>query len=315
LSAEFPIIAITGASDHSSTSITEALQRIFYRERIKAVYIPGSGFHRYERAQMRKEVEAARAEGRAMSHFGPEGNHLNKLESMFFEYAATGNGKYRYYIHSEKVAQDYKQAPGTFTPWEDLDQDSDLLLYRGLHGAMVYDDIDLAQYPDLLVGAAPSVNLEWMRRRERDLRRGYSEDDVKQMTLDRMSDYAKHLTPQFSRTDINFQLIPAVDTSNPFDFEELPTEDECMLVIHFQKKDIFHQINMVDLLSRIPDAVMTRRDTMLIPGSQMSSAVETILLPLIRRLINKSREIKGVTEAEIPHNRGAGVFGLLGQFK
>nr|CAA6808254.1 MAG: Phosphoribulokinase [uncultured Thiotrichaceae bacterium] len=315
MSAEFPIVAITGASDHSSTSITQALQRIFYRERIKASYIPGSGFHRFEREQMRKEVKAARSEDRPMSHFGPEGNHLDKLESMFFEYAATGNGKYRYYLHSDKVAQTYKQASGTFTPWADLDPDSDLLLYRGLHGAMIDGDIDLSQYPDLLVGAAPSVNLEWMRRRERDLRRGYSQDDVKEMTLERMADYAKHLTPQFTRTDINFQLIPVVDTSNPFDCENLPTEDECILVIHFQKKKIIQQIDMIDLLNRIPDATMTRRDTMLIPGSQMLSAVEIILMPLIENLIRRSREIKGITAADIPEDRGAGILGMLGQLK
>lgn len=311
MSAEFPIVAITGASDHSSTSITQALQRIFYRERIKAVYIPGSGFHRFERAQMRKEVEAARTEGRPMSHFGPEGNHLNKLESMFFEYAATGGGKYRYYLHSDAVAKNFNQPTGTFTPWTDLDPDSDLLLYRGLHGAMIEDDIDLSQYPDLLVGAAPSVNLEWMRRRERDLRRGYSEAEIKEMTLERMSDYAKHMTPQFTRTHINFQLIPVVDTSNPFDFESLPTEDECMLVIHFQK--ILDQINIVDLLHRIPGAAMTRRDTMVIPGAQMLSAVEIILMPLIEKLIRTSREIRGITK--VPEDRGAGILGMLGQLR
>ncbi len=311
LSAEFPIVAITGASDHSSTSITQALQRIFYRERIKAVYIPGSGFHRFERAAMREAVKAAHAEGRSLSHFGPEGNHLDKLESMFFEYAATGGGKFRYYLHSEEVARRFGQTAGTFTPWEDLDLDSDLLLYRGLNGAMIDGDIDLSQYPDLLVGAAPSVNLEWMRRRERDLRRGYSEAEIKEMTLERMADYAKHMTPQFTRTHINFQLIPAVDTSNPFDFDSLPTEDECMLVIHFQK--VIDQMNIVDLLHRIPGAVMSRRDTMVIPGSQMLSAVEMILMPLIENLIRRSREIRGITE--VAEDRGAGILGMLGQLK
>ncbi|MEZ5534366.1 MAG: phosphoribulokinase [Thiolinea sp.] len=313
MSAEFPIVAITGASDHSSTSITQALQRIFYRERIKAVYIPGSGFHRYERAEMRKQVRQARAEGRPMSHFGPEGNHLDKLESMFFEYAATGGGKYRYYIHSDEVAKRYNQEPGTFTAWANLDSDSDLLLYRGLHGAMIDGDIDLSQYPDLLVGAAPSVNLEWMRRIERDLRRGYTQEQVRELTLERLDDYAKHLTPQFTRTHINFQLVPTVDTSDPFNFEELPKEDECMLVIHFQK--IAHLFDMPTLLKNIPGAAMTRRDTMIIPGAEMLFAVEIILMPLIENLIRTSREIRGIKDCDLPKNRGAGILGMLNQLK
>jgi phosphoribulokinase len=313
VSAEFPIVAITGASDHSSTSITQALQRIFYRERIKAVYIPGSGFHRYERGEMREQVRKARAEGRRMSHFGPEGNHLDKLESMFFEYAATGGGKYRYYIHSDEVSKRFNQPAGTFTPWACLDSDSDLLLYRGLHGAMIDGDIDLSQYPDLLVGAAPSVNLEWMRRIERDLRRGYSAEEVKELTLERMDDYAQHLTPQFSRTHINFQLVPAVDTSDPFNFEVLPKEDECMLVIHFQK--VAHLFDMPKLLKNIPGAVMTRADTMLIHGSQMLFAVEIILMPLIENLIRTSREIKGISDTDLPVDRGAGILGMLSQLK
>lgn len=311
LSAKFPIVAITGASNYSSTSITQALQSIFYRKRIKAVYIPGSGFHRYERTQMRAAVLAAHAAGKTMSHFGPEANHLGKLESMFCEYATAGTGQYRYYIHSDAVAKQYNRPSGTFTPWESLDPDSDLLLYRGLHGAMVTGDIDLSQYPDLLVGAATSVNLEWMRRRERDLRRGYSEADIKAMTLERMSDYAQYMTPQFTRTHINFQLIAAVDTSNPFDFDRLPTEDECMLVIHFQH--IAAEVDMLDLLQRIPGAVMTRSDTIMIPGAQMLPAVEITLLPLIEKLIRTSRKIRGITD--LPVDRGAGVFGMLGQLK
>lgn len=311
MSAEFPIVAITGASDHSSTSITQALQRIFYRERIKAVYISGSGFHRFEREQMREEVKKARAEGRPMSHFGPEGNHLDKLESMFIEYGTVGRGRYRYYLHSEAFAKQMGKPSGSFTEWQEMDADSDLLLYRGLHGAMIDDEIDLSQYPDLLVGAAPSVNLEWMRRIDRDRRRGFSKEHVRELILERLEDYAKHLTPQFSRTHINFQLMPAVDTSDPCNFEALPTEDESMLVVHFQK--IAHLMDFPDLLERIPGAAMTRRDTMVMPGSQMLNAVEVILMPLIEALIQKSRDIKGITE--VPADRGAGILGMVGQLK
>ncbi len=309
MSAEFPIVAITGASDHSTTTITHALEHIFYRERIKAVYISGSGFHRYEREQMRAEVLRARAEGRSLSHFGPGGNHFDKLETMFFQYAATGTGQFRYYLHSDAFAKEMGQKPGTFTPWQPLDPDSDLLLYRGLHGGVVDGDIDLSSYPDLLIGAVPSINLEWMRRIDRDLRRGYAEEEVRQIILDRMRDYAEYITPQFGRTHVNFQIVPMVDTSNPFQFDGLPTLDECYLIVHLQK--IAHLFELPSLIKRIPRAQMTRRDTMLVPGPQMNTAIELILMPLIHDLIVKSREIRGITE--VPAKRGAGILGMKGQ--
>ncbi|MCB1621284.1 MAG: phosphoribulokinase [Thiothrix sp.] len=311
MSAEYPIVAITGASGGSNTVITQALQHIFYRERIKAVYISGGGFHRYERRHMREAVLKARTEGRRLTHFGPEGNHLDKLESMFFQYAATGTGKYRHYLHSQALADEMGQEPGSFTRWQDMDPDNDLLLYRGLHGAMVHEDIDLAQYPDLLIGAAPSVNLEWMRRIDRDRRRGFSTEEVRQITLDRMWDFACYIAPQYTRTHINFQTVPLVDTSDPFDFDSLPTADECVLVIHFQKTA--HQTDFPALVRRIPGAQMTRRDTMMVPGAQMVSAIEIILMPLINRLITDSRRLRGIQAENLARDRGAGIVGFHNQ--
>ncbi len=310
MSAEHPIVAITGASDISSTSITEALQRIFKQERIKSVYISGSGFLRYERKQMRLEIAKARAAGRNLSHFSPAAAHLDKLESMFHQYAHTGSAKYRYYLHSAAFAQAMGQEEGTFTPWEAMDADNDLLLYRGLHGAMISGDIDLAQYPDLLVGAAPSVNLEWMRRIARDLRNGSSMEEIRLLMLERMEDYARHLAPQFSRTDVNFQLVPIVDTSDPFNFDRLPLEAECILVIHL--RTVAEQLDIPALLARIPGAHMSRQDTLVIPGALMLSAVEMVLMPLIHGLIERSRTLRGITE--VAANRGAGILGLKGQF-
>ncbi|TXH78680.1 MAG: phosphoribulokinase [Thiothrix sp.] len=309
MSAEFPIVAITGASDHSTTTITQALQHIFYRERIKAVYVSGSGFHRYDRKTMRTELLKARQEGRNLSHFGPEGNHFDKLDSLFFQYAATGTGQFRYYLHSEQFAQEMGLEPGTFSPWQQMDPDNDLLLYRGLHGAVIHEDIDIASYPDLLIGAIPSINLEMMRRIDRDLKQGLSHEEVRQVVLDRMSDYVKYITPQFGRTHLNFQIMPMVDTSNPFQFDEVPSLEECYIVIHFQK--IAKRFEMPKLLKVIPNAFMTRRDQMVVPGTQMKTAIEIILMPLIQELIIESRRIKGV--AELAPERGAGVLGFKGQ--
>lgn len=309
MSAEFPIVAITGASDHSTTTITQALQHIFYRERIKAAYISGSGFHRYDRKAMRAEVLKAREEGRNLSHFGPEGNHFDKLESLFFQYAATGTGLFRYYLHSDHFAQEIGLEPGTFSPWQQMDPDNDLLLYRGLHGAVMYEDIDISSYPDLLIGVIPSINLEMMRRIDRDLKQGLSHEEVRQVVLDRMTDYVNYITPQFARTHLNFQIMPVVDTSNPFQFDDVPTLEECYIVIHFQK--FAKQFDMPRLLKLIPSAFMTRRDQMVVPGAQMKTAIEIILMPLIQNLITESRRMKGVSE--VSPERGAGILGFKGQ--
>ncbi|MDJ0882440.1 MAG: phosphoribulokinase, partial [Gammaproteobacteria bacterium] len=168
MSEEFPIIALTGSSGSGSSAFTQAFQHIFWRERVKAAYIQGDAFHRFSRKEMKKESKKALKEGQNLTHFSPEANHLDKLESLFFQYAATGTGMYRYYLHSQEVASDWGQKTGTLTPWQELDKDTDLLLYRGLHGAAIDGDIDISSYPDLLIGVVPNVNLEWIRKLKRD---------------------------------------------------------------------------------------------------------------------------------------------------
>lgn len=49
-----------------------------------------------------------------------------------------------------------------------------------------------------------------------------------------MDDYINYITPQFSRTHINFQRVPTVDTSNPFAAKGIPSLDESFVVIHFR---------------------------------------------------------------------------------
>lgn len=306
MSAEHPIVAITGSSGAGSSAVIKALEHIFWRERVKAVYIEGSAFHRYDRQAMRTEMRKAQKEGRILSHFGPEGNHLAKLETLFFQYGATGTGKYRYYLHTANQANKYNQAPGTFTPWQDMDSDSDLLLYRGLHGAVVTEDINIAQYPDLSIGMAPNANLEWMRKIQRDTSsRGYTREEVQQSILERLHDYVHYITPQFSRTHINFQMIPVVDTSDPFGEEIMPNIDECYLVIRFVRA---FTPAFPALLADIPGSFMSRRNTLVVPGSKMVAAIELILLPIIHDLIARSRQIRNITH--VASNRGAGVLGI-----
>lgn len=308
MSAEHPIIAITGASGAGSTAVIKALERIFYRERIKAAYIDGSAFHLYDRKTMRNKVCQAKEEGRVLSHFSPEGNCLDKLESLFFEYSAVGRGLYRHYLHTREQAERYGQEPGTHTQWEQMDPDTDLLLYRGLHGAAVINDINIAQYPDLGIGMAPNANLEWMRKIQRDTsKRGYTKEEVQESILERLQDYVNYITPQFSRTHINFQMVPMVDTSDPFGTSEAaPDAQECYLVMRFTPP---FQPDFMPLLHDIPGAFMSRRNTLVVQGSKMGAAIELILIPIIQDLISRSRKIRGITN--VPEDRGAGVLGLV----
>lgn len=309
MSLEHPIVAITGSSGSGSSSVTKAFEHIFRRERVKAVYIQGDAFHRYERKQMQEELARAESEGRILSHYGPEGNHLDKLETLFFQYSATGTGEYRYYLHSREHAEKMGQEPGTFTPWKYLKKNSDLLFYRGLHGAAIHDDIDISQYPDLLIGIVPSINLEWIRKIRRDTSlRDYTVDEVRQSILNRMHDYVNHIAPQFSRTHVNFQMVPVVDTSDPFNMKDLPSHDESLLIIHFQEAG---NIDFVQLLQMLPKSFMSRPNTIVVPGGKLLHALEVVMMPMIHELVEKSRKIRNVKKP--PKQTKSGLIGMLGQ--
>lgn len=138
-------------------------------------------------------------------------------------------------MHDEAEAAKFGSDPGTFTDWEEF-RDSDLLFYEGLHGCAVTDTVNLAQHCDLKIGVVPVINLEWIQKIHRDkATRGYSTEAVTDTILRRMPDYVNYICPQFSLTDINFQRVPIVDTSNPFIARWIPTPAESILVIRFAK--------------------------------------------------------------------------------
>ena len=85
-------------------------------------------------------------EGPPSSHFGPEANLLGELAATFAEYGATGSGKLRRYVHDASEAKELGSEPGTFTPWNSMATDSDLLFYEGLHGGYVGGDIDVGRH-------------------------------------------------------------------------------------------------------------------------------------------------------------------------
>ena len=289
MSAKHPVVAITGSSGAGTTTVKRAFEHMFRRQDINPVVVEGDSFHRYDRVEMKKAIDESE-DRRSMSHFGDRANLFDKLEALFKEYGQTGGGKKRYYLHSDEEAEPYKQKPGTFTSWEDIPKGTDLLFYEGLHGGVVSDEADVAQWVDLLVGVVPIVNLEWIQKIHRDTgERGYSAEAVTHTILRRMRDYVTFITPQFSRTHINFQRVPTVDTSNPFIARDIPTPDESFVVIRFSDptaQDFPYFLNMID------GSFMSRPNTIVVPGGKMGFAMELILAPMVHDLMQKKKKAK-----------------------
>ncbi len=291
MSKRHPIIAVTGSSGAGTSTVKVAFDHIFYREQVTPCIIYGDSFHRHDRLTMRQEVAKALEAGRNLSHFGVEANLFGELEELFRQYGETGTGRQRYYLHDEKEAGEHGQDPGTFTPWKDIPENTDLLFYEGLHGGVVTDDANVAQHVDLLIGVVPIVNLEWIQKIHRDTgQRGYQPKDVTEDILRRMYDYTHYITPQFSRTDINFQRVPTVDTSDPFVARDIPTADESFVVIRFTNPAKFN-IDFPFLLSMLRDSFMSRRNTIVVPGGKMGLAIEIILAPIIDEMIRVRRQV------------------------
>jgi phosphoribulokinase len=288
MSIKHPIIAVTGSSGAGTTTVMKSFAHIFRRDGIQTQVIEGDSFHRYNRVEMRERVRAAdHGEGPQISHFGPESNLLADLATTFAEYGATGHGKVRRYIHDESEAKELGGPPGTFTAWQPMLDHSDLLFYEGLHGGYVGPDANVARHVDLLVGVVPIINLEWIQKLHRDKTlRGYSEAAVIETILRRMPDYVNHICPQFSRTHVNFQRVPTVDTSNPFVAKDIPSADESMVVIRFADPK---GIDFPYLLSMLHDSWMTRPNNIVVPGGKMGLAMQLIFTPMILRLIDQKK--------------------------
>ncbi len=291
MSERHPIIAVTGSSGAGTTTVKHAFSDIFRREGINAVYVEGDSFHRYDRYEMKKKMQEAEASGKTFSHFGPEANLFEELEALFKEYGEKGTGRIRHYVHDEEEAQRYGVEPGYFTPWEPIPEGTDLMLYEGLHGGVVTDKVNVAQYVDLLIGVVPIVNLEWIQKIHRDCAaRGYKPEEVVHTILRRMPDYVHYITPQFGHTHINFQRVPLVDTSNPFIARDIPTPDESAVVIRFNK---YRHQNYPYLLQMLHGSFMSRPNTIVAPGGKMGMAMEIILTPIIHDMMERKRELGG----------------------
>lgn len=293
MSVKHPIISVTGSSGAGTTSVKHTFEHIFEREGIMTSYIEGDAFHRYNRVDMKRVMEEEGKKGNNhFSHFGPEANLLNKLEGVFKTFGETGSAKTRHYVHDEEEAERFGSPPGTFTDWEEIPRDTGLLFYEGLHGAVVTDDVNVAQHCDLKIGVVPVINLEWIQKIHRDkMDRGYSGDAIKNTILRRMPDYIDYICPQFSQTDINFQRVPTVDTSNSFIARWIPTPDESLVVIRFANP---RGIDFPYLISMIHDSFMSRANSIVIPGGKMDIAMQLILTPMILQLMDRKRRAGGI---------------------
>jgi phosphoribulokinase len=290
MSAIHPVIVITGSSGAGTTTVKTTFQQIFRREQLTPAIVEGDAFHRYNRIEMRNlMVQAQQAGNMHFSHFGPEGNLFEELEALFRTYGERGSGRARKYLHDTEEAAPYGQEPGTFTEWEDIGPGTDLLFYEGLHGAVATERVDVAKYADLIVGVVPTINLEWIQKLHRDrTARGHSQEAIVDTILRRMPDYVNYIVPQFSRTNVNFQRVPIVDTSNPFIARTIPTLDESMLVIRFADPK---EIDFPYLLSMLHDSFMSRPNTIVCPGGKMDLAMQLIFTPMIWQLLDRKKRV------------------------
>jgi phosphoribulokinase len=288
VSVRYPVIAVTGSSGAGTSTVMKSFAHIFRREHIHAQVIEGDSFHRFDRVEMRERVRVADSGASPpISHFGPEANLLEELAATLGEYGTTGGGKVRRYIHDAVEAKELGGEAGTFTDWQPMNPKSDLLFYEGLHGGYTQGSTDVARHVDLLVGVVPIINLEWIQKLHRDQHvRGYSQDAVVETILRRMPDYVNHICPQFSRTHVNFQRVPTVDTSNPFISRDIPSADESMVVIRFANPK---GIDFPYLMSMLHNSWMSRPNNIVVPGGQMGLAMQFILTPMILRLMDQKR--------------------------
>lgn len=299
-----PIVAVTGASGAGTTTVQQAFKEIFHRQALKAAFVEGDGFLKYEENEMNQIMENALSDGKILSCYGPDLNNFVALEALFKNYSKTGGGRYRCFV-SEENQNKFDQTAGCFTEWMDIPEDTDLLFYEGMHGGVVANNwtrrkmseshndkvikerrsgveksgVDVAQYVDMLIGVVPAINLEWIQKIHHDMHCSKSSmEEATEAILSRLQDYIYFITPQFSITDINFQRVPVVDTSNPFIARHVPTEAESIVVIRFREPKKY---NIPRLLKCLDSAFMSRANTMVINGGEMQYALDIICAPMI----------------------------------
>jgi phosphoribulokinase len=291
MSLKHPVISVTGSSGSGTSTVKHTFEQIFRREGVEAASVTGDAFHRFNRDDMTAELaHRVEAGDHSFSHFSLDANILDQLETLFRTYGETGTGRVRHYVHDDEDERQYGVPPGHFTEWEAVPENTDLLFYEGLHGAVAIDGLNIAQHADLKIGVVPVINLEWIQKIHRDKSaRGYTAEDVTDTILRRMHDYVHVICPQFTETDINFQRVPVVDTSNPLIARWIPTPDESLVVIRFRNP---RGIDFSYLTSMLAGSWMSRANSIVIPGNKLDLAMQLILTPLINRLVDRARRAR-----------------------
>jgi phosphoribulokinase len=291
MSLKHPVITVVGSSGAGTSTVKHTFDQIFRRDGIVAASIEGDAFHRFDRADMKAEMARRLAAGEdTFSHFSEDANLLQELATQIRTYAETGRCTSRQYAHDEGEAEKFGVSPGHFTEWRSIAENTDLLFYEGLHGAVKTDTVDIASHADLKIGVVPVINLEWIQKIHRDrASRGYSTEAVTDTILRRMHSYVHVICPQFTETDINFQRVPIVDTSNPFVARWIPTAGESLVVIRFKNP---RGIDFSYLVTMIEGSWMTRANSIVIPGDMLDLAMQLILTPMIFRLVERARAAK-----------------------
>ncbi|MCS5586433.1 MAG: phosphoribulokinase [Gammaproteobacteria bacterium] len=291
MSVKHPVVSVTGSSGAGTTFVKKAFEKIFDQKKLNVCVVEGDSFHKFERADMKVEVDKSRAAGKVLTHFAEKANHFDKLEALFKQYGADGTGQKRYYIHSDEEAVEHNARlgtnlnPGQFTPWEDIETGTDIMFYEGLHGGVKTDNSDVAGQVDLLVGVVPAVNVEWIQKIHRDTsERPYTPEQVTEIILDRMQDYVEFITPQFDNTHINFHRIPLVDTSNPFSGQAVPSPEDSLVVTSVRINGIDLQA-VADQLPAEAMAFLQNDTTLVYKGSFMVDVMDIMLTPIIDGLM------------------------------
>jgi phosphoribulokinase len=291
MSKQNPVISVTGSSGAGTSFVKKAFEKIFDAKNINSCIIEGDSFHKFERPEMKAEIAKSLENGeRILTHFSDKANHFDKLGELFDSYGKDGTGKKRYYIHSDEEAVEHNARlgtnlePGQFTPWEDIENGTDLMFYEGLHGGVK----EVADKVDLLVGVVPSINIEWIQKIYRDTtERPYSPQDVHKAILDRMPDYADFITPQFDRTHINFHRVPLIDTANPFseNAKAVPAPEDSLVVTTVR----IDGVDLEGIKNQLPAdamAFLQNENTLVYKGNYMVKVLDLMLSPIIENLIN-----------------------------
>ena len=144
MSLKYPVISVTGSSGAGTSTVKHTFEQIFRREGVKPATVEGDAFHRFNRKEMKEELEKRKAVGdQTFSHFSYEANLLNDLEDLFRNYGKDRSGRVRTYVHDDIGAERHGVEPGNFTDWRNIDSETDLLFYESLHGAVVTDEINI----------------------------------------------------------------------------------------------------------------------------------------------------------------------------